>query len=146
MIETVRRYSDRPIIIRPHPKNEKRNIGRINECILSKKIKGVTISNNPSPGGNQGGESLEKDLSNAHCVITYNSLSGVEAVEAGIPTFAMDDGSMVWPLAHKDLSQIENLNYDIDLQDWKNKIAYTMWNKEEVSSGKTWAHLKEVYF
>lgn len=146
MIETVRKYSDRPIIVRPHPKNENRNIGRIKECILSKKIKGITISENRSTGGNQGGESLDKDLANAYCVITYNSLSGVEAVEAGIPTFAMDDGSMVWLIAHKDLSQIENLNYNIDLQDWKNKIAYTMWNKEEVSSGECWAHLKGVYF
>ena len=42
--------------------------------------------------------------------------------------------------------QLENLNYDINLQDWKNKIAYTMWNKDEVSSGKTWEHLKSVYF
>jgi hypothetical protein len=146
VIETVRKYSDRPIVVRPHPKNEARNIGRIRECILSKNIKGVDISENRSTGGNQGGESLDKDLTNAHCVITYNSLSGVEAVEAGIPTFAMDDGSMVWPVAHKDLSQIENLNYNIDLQDWKNKIAYTMWNKEEVMSGECWAHLKPVYF
>jgi len=146
MITTIRQYSDRPIVVRPHPKNEARNVGRIHECILSQGIKDVTISNNPSTGGNQGGESLEKDLQNAHCIITYNSLSGVEAVEAGIPTFAMDDGSMVWPIAHKDLSQIESLDYSIDLQEWKNKIAYTMWNKDEVSSGECWAHLKPAYF
>jgi hypothetical protein len=53
---------------------------------------------------------------------------------------------MAWPIAHKELSQIENLNYNIDLQEWKNKIAYTMWNKQEVSSGECWAHLKGVYF
>lgn len=146
IIETVRKYSDRPIIIRPHPKNEGRNIGRIKECILSKNIKDVTMSENRSTGGNQGGESLEKDLSNAYCVITYNSLSGVEAVCEGIPTFAMENGSMVWPIAHKDLSQIENLNYNIDLQEWKNKIAYTIWNKEEVTKGECWAHLKPVFF
>jgi hypothetical protein len=53
---------------------------------------------------------------------------------------------MAYPIAHKDLSQIENLKYDIDLQDWKNKIAYTMWNSKEVHSGECWAHLKSVYF
>lgn len=145
-IETVRKYSDRTIVIRPHPKNESRNVGRIKETILTKKLKNVILSENPSDGGNQGGASLDKDLANAHCVITYNSLSGVEAVCEGIPTFAMDNGSMVWPVAHKDLSQIENIKYNIDLQDWKNKIAYTMWNKQEVSSGECWAHLKPVYF
>lgn len=146
VIETVRKYSDRKIVIRPHPKNEARNVGKIRENILSKNLKNVVLSENPSDGGNQGGESLDKDLASAHCVITYNSLSGVESICEGIPTFALDDGSMVWPIAHKDLSQIENLNYDIDLQEWKNKIAYTMWNKKEVIAGEAWAHLKPVYF
>jgi hypothetical protein len=95
--------------------------------------------------GNQGGEALDRDLQNAYCVITYNSLSGIEAVEAGVPLFAMENGSMAYPLAHKDLSQIENLNYNIDLQEWKNKIAYTIWNKSEVQSGVCWNHLRQVF-
>ena len=37
VIKTVRKYSDRPIVIRPHPKNEQRNIGRIKQHALSKK-------------------------------------------------------------------------------------------------------------
>ena len=89
---------------------------------------------------------LENDLKRAYCVVTYNSLSAVEAVVRGIPVIATNNMSMVWPIAHKDFSQIEALNYNIDLQDWQNKIAYTMWNREEVKGGETWAHLKPVYF
>lgn len=146
IIKTVRKYSDRPIVVRPHPKNEKRSSAAIQNHVLSKNIKGISLSQNKSLGGNQGGAALDKDLQNAYCVITYNSLSGVEAVEAGIPVFAMENGSMAYPVAHTDLSQIENLNYDIDLQEWKNKIAYTIWNKYEVQNGLCWDHLKGVYF
>ena len=53
---------------------------------------------------------------------------------------------MAYPVAHTDLSIIENLNYDIDLQEWKNKIAYSMWNKQDVQTGECWTHLKQVYF
>jgi hypothetical protein len=53
---------------------------------------------------------------------------------------------MVHPVAHHHLKDIENINYDIDLQDWKNKIAYSMWNKKDVQTGECWTHLKGVYF
>jgi hypothetical protein len=146
VVLTVRKYSDKPIKIRPHPKNIIRSVRGIKETISRLNIKNVELAEHTPEGGNQGGESLDKELSNAHCVITYNSLSGVESVCEGIPTFALDNGSMVWPVAHTDLSQIEKLNYNMPMQEWKNKIAYTMWNKEEVSSGACWAHLKGVYF
>ena len=146
VIDTVRKYSDRPIVIRPHPRNADRGIREIKERILTSNLKNVQLTENISHGVNQGGEPLNRDLANAYCVVTYNSLGAVEAICEGIPTFALDDGSMIWPIAHRNLDQIENLKYDINLQEWKNKIAYTMWNKKEVDSGECWAHLKQVYF
>jgi len=146
-ILTIRKFSDRPIIIRPHPRNLDRGVKMVKNLLRDKKtLKDVKISENLSRGGNQGGDGLENDFMQAYCVVTYNSLSGIEAVTRGIPVFALDGGSMVHPVAHKDLSQIEKLNYSIDLQDWKNKIAYSMWNKDDVQSGHCWAHLKPVYF
>ena len=53
---------------------------------------------------------------------------------------------MTYPISHKKLSDIENINYDIDITEWQNQIAYTMWNKQDVLSGETWEHLKPVYF
>jgi len=144
IIKQIRKYSDRRIIIRPHPRGLDNGLKRTKKIV--KALDNVFLTENVKRGGNQGGESLLSDLSRAHCVITFNSLSAIEAVVQGIPVFALDPGSMVWPIAHKDLSQIENLKYDIDMQDWKNKIAYTFWNRHEVKSGETWAHLKPVYF
>lgn len=142
----IRRFTDRPIVIRPHPRNLDRGAKIVTRLLAELDMKDVSMSPNLTRGGSQGGEGLDKDLQEAYCVVTYNSLSGVEAVVRGIPVFALDGGSMAWPVAHKELSQIENLNYDIDLQEWKNKIAYAMWNKQDVQTGECWAHLKEVYF
>ncbi len=41
-------------------------------------------------------------LAGARAVITFNSNTGVEAVLAGKPTVAIDEGSMAWPVtAHE---------------------------------------------
>ena len=142
----IRKYTDRKIVFRPHPRTAIRGVKFLEKLLTEHKLKNVEITKNLTQGGNQGGIGLDNDLNNAYCVVTFNSLSGIESVINGIPVFAMDGGSMVYPIAHKDLSQIENLKYDINLQDWKNKIAYTMWNKQEVKNGECWAHLKLVYF
>lgn len=150
-VQEIRKYSDRDIVIRPHPRNLSRGIKYTQRALFKMQLEGINteniqISENLTSGGNQGGEGLAADLAQAHCVVTYNSLSGVEAVEEGIPVFALDGGSMVHPVAHHDLSEIENLRYDIDLTEWQNRIAYTMWDKEDVASGECWAHLKDAYF
>ena len=141
-VDTIRKYTDRPIVIRPHPRGLRGGMKG------AQSIKGtnLTISQNTTKGGAQGGEGLERDIKNAYCVVTYNSLSAIESVCEGIPTFALHNGSMVWPIAHKDLSQIENLNYNIDITQWCNDIAYTQWNFNEHRSGESWAHLKPLIF
>jgi hypothetical protein len=146
VIMEIRKHTDRPIKIRPHPRGLEKGLRTIARRIENGLLQNVIISENVRNGGNQGGEGLEHDLLNSYCVVTYNSLSSIEAAELGIPVFALDDGCMAYPIAHKDLKDIENINYNIDLTQWQNQIAYTMWNKEDVESGKTWAHLKPVYF
>jgi len=138
-IITIRKYSDRNIFIRPHPGDHMFDWLLENAESLNKKYKNITV-------GNSKIRSLYEDLQNAHCVVTYNSNSAVEALCEGIPIFALDSGSTAYDVAHTDLSQIENLDYNIDISTWCNKVAYTMWNDNEVANGETWAHLKPVYF
>lgn len=147
IIGKIRKHTDRRIVIRPHPRNLDKTMEKVhNQVIENHKKNNVIISNNLTRGGNQGGEGLEADLNNAHCIVTFNSLSSVEAACKGIPIFSLNDGSMTYPISHKKLSDIENINYDIDITEWQNQIAYTMWNKQDVLSGETWEHLKPVYF
>lgn len=144
VISEIRKFSDRKIIIRPHPKNIARSVKRSKH--IPENFKNVEVSNYIPTGTYSGGESLDAELANAHCVITFSSNAGVDAVVKGIPVYALDKDSMVYPLSQGKLSSIENLNYNIPIDDWQNKIAYTFWNTEELESGETWAHLKPVYF
>lgn len=144
-IVDIKKYTDRKIIIRPHIRNSRHSMS---EAIrIAAKHKNVYVSENLTENnGLQGGEGLQKDLDGAYCVITYNSLSAIESVCEGIPTFALDGGSMIWPIAHKDLSKIENLDRTIDIEQWCYDVAYTQWTGKEFKSGEAWAHLRPVYF
>lgn len=139
-IASIRKYTDREIVIRPHPRGFKKS------RLINIQGKNISLSENITKGGNSGGAGLAADLKQAHCVVTYNSLSAIESICEGIPTFAMHDGSMIWPIAHKDFSQIETLNYNIDITQWCNDIAYTQWTSKEQIRGESWAHLKPLIF
>ena len=151
LIVEIRSYSDRPIIIRPHPRNRDKGIKLATR--LQKKLNDetITVSQNTDSLGDylsspNCADGLYADLAKAWCVVTYNSLSAIEAICEGIPTFALNDGSMIWPVALKDLSTIETLQYNIDLTQWKYDIAYTQWTGKEHASGESWAHLKPLMF
>lgn len=139
IISDIRKFSDRKIFIRPHPGDHMFNWLLENSESLNKKYKNITV-------GNSKERNLYDDLKIAYCVVTYNSNSAVEAVCEGIPIFALDKGSTAYDIAHTDISQIEKLNYNVNIDEWCNKVVYTMWSNEEVKNGETWAHLKPVYF
>ena len=107
----------RPIVFRPHP------------LATLPPIKGCEHSTKP----------LAEDLKDAHCVVTFNSNSAVEAAIEGKPVFAFDEGSMVWSLANKDFN-IEDPQYP-DRKQWARNLAYCQWTIEEMKQGETWKHL-----
>jgi hypothetical protein len=83
---------------------------------------------------------LSEDLKNAHCVVTFNSNSAVEALVEGKTVFAFDEGSMCWELANKNLADLENLNYP-NRQQWARDLAYCQWTPDEMRQGLAWKHL-----
>ena len=82
---------------------------------------------------------LETALERAGLVVTYNSNSGVDAILAGVPTYAQDPGSMVW-----DVSSRNFLPETPDRAIWSQRMAYTQWLPEEIESGDAWEALKTV--
>lgn len=145
LINNIGKYSDRPIIIRPHPK-------QYNTEFLEKKFckyKNVAISKNLNKNYEEtksGGQSLLDDLNRSYCVISYSSNSTVEAVCKGIPVFLFDEGAAAYKISQNSLSCIEELNYSIEIDRWINSIVYSIWNYEEVRKGEAWNHLKPIYF
>lgn len=146
-ITDIRKFTDRPIVFRPHPFDYDRYIKL--ETHLKSLFQNVEVSRNFSKSNStisSGGLGLEKDLSSAYCVVTFNSNSGIESICNGIPTFALDQTSPIYQISQTDLSQINSLNYNIDITRWCNEIAFTLWESEEIKKGETWGHLKPVFF
>lgn len=145
-VKEIRKHTDRKIIIRPHI-NQQQN-GYNHATDISSRYSNCFVSENyqwnPDFGAS-GGSGLQKDLENAWCSVIYNSLSGVESVLSGTPVIALDKGAMCWPVAHHKLSNIENLNRNIDIDQWLYDCAYTTWTGDEFHSGKVWEHLKPRY-
>lgn len=78
---------------------------------------------------------LADDLAGAAVAVTYNSNSGVDAVLAGVPTVAMDEGSMAWAVAGHELA----VPPTPDRVGWAYRLAWCQWRKEEMASGECWA-------
>lgn len=143
IIETIQKYTDRKIILRPHIRQITTGVKRAG--YVAKCFKNVSVSENITFNMINGGEGLQKDFDDARCCVTFNSLSSVESVLEGIPTFSLDKGCMSYPVSNHDLSLIENPNLEIDRTQWLYNCAYTQWTGEELHNGTTWSHLKPRY-
>ena len=118
-VHRLRSITNRPIVIRPHPKH------KINLSELTS-LPGVSESGN--------GSTLLQDLSNAWAAVFCNSSSSVAAALAGIPVFADDDDCVAWAVANKDLSQIESPVMP-DRTQWLNDLSAAHWTDEESRRG-----------
>ena len=118
-VQRLRSITNRPIVIRPHPKH------KINLSELTS-LPGVSESVN--------GSTLQQDLANAWAAVFCNSSSSVAAVLAGIPVFADDDDCVAWAVANEDLAQIESPAMP-DRTQWLNDLSSAHWTDEESRSG-----------
>ena len=118
-VQRLRSITNRPIVIRPHPKH------KINLSDLTR-LPGVSES--------VAGSTLQQDLLNAWAAVFCNSSSSVAAVLAGIPVFADDDDCVAWSVANKDLAQIESPAMP-DRTQWLNDLSSAHWTDAESRSG-----------
>jgi len=141
LINNIRKYSDRKIIVRPHLTTGPwvaQNIARRNDpsIELSKTFK--------NRRQHEGGKGLESEIRSSKVVLGYNTNALVEAVCLGKPVIALSKESMTWDISDN-LKNLESLNYQINRTQWLHDMAYTQWTLEEIANGKAWEHLKQGY-
>ena len=138
-INEIRKYTDRKIIIRPHPSRKQDQLKIIEKLNLTS----VEISQTPSVSGSlSGGEGLYKDFSQAWAVVGFNSNALTESICEGIPTFSMCASSMAWDCSNKDLKHLEK-PLMFERQQWLNNLGYCQWREDECLSGSPIIHLME---
>lgn len=128
-VKEIRKYSDRPIIVRAHPgdKNARRYLKRDQRWKISDS------------------ESILQDLENAWATITYNSSPSVVSAIQGIPVFVTDPHpltSQAYDVANTRLKLIETPG-TFDRIQWLNKLSMCHWNFEELSNGTAWSHIRK---
>lgn len=122
-IEEVRKYTDKPIHVRPHPRCESRH--NFNQ-IIGKNIFLITPNILPNTYD-------EYDLFFDYSVIiNYNSGVGLRSAWHGVPIVC--DASSLASDVSMPLSSI-NEPYLPDRHDWFERILHTEWTKEEIEQG-----------
>jgi len=129
-IVKIRQYTDRMIVIRPHPGDKKvRQYLRVTHpnTVISRKPRFID------------------DLQNAWATVVHNSSPSVASIIEGVPAFLTDpqpEHSQSKEVANLDISRI-NDPLLFDREKWIEKLAMCHWNFNELKSGEAWNFFKK---
>lgn len=117
-IEKIRQFSDRKVVVRPHPRSP-----------LRFNIPGATIDLPQKIQGSYDDFNIDY---NYHCVVNFNSGPAVQAAINGVP-IVCDSSSLAFPLSER----WENIETPIlpNRDDWFLKLCHTEWTVEEIAQG-----------
>jgi hypothetical protein len=117
----IKQHSDKPIVIRPHPRQR---IANIPGCVIE--------SPRPIPGTY---DSFDYDqcLKTTWAVINHNSGPGTQAILNGVPAF-VGSTSLAAPVGNLDIVNIENPQRP-DCKKWLETLVHTEWTIPEIESG-----------
>ena len=132
-VEEIRKYSDRPILIRSH-----RHAGTSPQLTEDKKNLDYILSNFKDITHTELGKTnIHDDLKNAWACVVHTSTSGTVALLEGIPMFATHKACFSYQWSAGKLNEIENPI----MKDRTNFITYyanSHWNLDEVKKGLYW--------
>jgi len=122
-VELLRTVTDRPIVVRPHPRSPLDWAGLIHLP------RDVTIEKPVKIANTYDSYNLAFDC---HAVVNHNSGPGIQAALAGTRPI-VDRSSLAWPVSIQ-LKDIEK-PYTADRDQWLVEICHTEYTVEEIESG-----------
>jgi len=130
----IREHTDRPIIIRLHPKDNQTNRRALEIINNLRHIPKVMLTRNR--------DSIDRDLINCWAVINHNSSSIVGPIIQGYHSFITDPTkSQCAEVAHTDFSQLESPK-EFNRQSWLERISMFHWKFSELENGTAWRHMR----
>lgn len=118
-VAEIKKYTDKKIIVRPHPRN-----------LFNLKIPGVYMQ---IPGKIKNSyDDFDIDY-NHHCVVNYNSGPAVQAAIQGTPIIC-HESSLAYPVS----DEIKNIDNPVlkDRNKWFLELCHTEWFVDEIASGE----------
>ena len=122
-IDLIRQYTNRQIVVRPHP--------RCPIPAIQYEFKNVKVQQPKQIQGTY--DDFDFDPTHAYAVVNWSSNPATQAVMAGVPVFVGPD-SLAYDVGNSNLAKINNPSMP-DRTQWLNDIAYTEWTIEEISTG-----------
>ncbi len=132
-IEEIRKYTTRPILVRPHPRN---TIG-----FPENKYNNVKVRMPKRDFKTYDDTDFKATLERTWAVVNHSSNPAMEAVFNGIPVF-VSESSLCHDVGNIKLCDINNPAMPNRLG-WAQKLAYTEWFKDEIEQGLPWARIKK---
>jgi hypothetical protein len=119
IVKEVRQYTDRPIIVRPHPRFR----------VPVTQGKDINVDYPRIIAGTYDDFNIDY---NHHCVINFCSGPSVQAPICGTPVIC-DQSSLAYPVSSK-IENIENIQLP-NRSEWFIHLCHTEWTIEEISQG-----------
>lgn len=129
-VEQLRKVTDRPIVVRPHPRSP------LNAGGLVYLPQDVVVEQPVKIANTYDSYNLAFDC---YALVNYNSGPGIQAALAGTRPL-VDQTSLAWPVSI-DIQDIDR-PYDIDRDQWLVEICHTEYTVEEISQGHWYTRLE----
>jgi hypothetical protein len=122
-VDTIRQYTNRPIIFRPHPRCKLDHIERSLKNVYRQEP--VMLANTY--------DSYDLKFDNIWATVSWSSNPGPQSIIEGVPAF-VGPNSLAYDVANTDFKNIENPLMP-DRQQWLNDYAWTEFTLEEIATG-----------
>lgn len=132
-ITGIRKHTDRPIVIRPHPRNS--------VFIDTNKYQNVKIVRPIRDQKTYDDTDLAERLKSAWAVVSHSSNPAMTAVFSGIPVY-VSESSLSYDVGNTSFANINNPAMP-ERQTWANRLAYTEWWIDEIEQGIPWNRIKK---
>tara|TARA_R110000772_G_scaffold95115_1_gene193295 strand:- start:4154 stop:5005 length:852 start_codon:yes stop_codon:yes gene_type:complete len=133
-VDQIKKYTDKPIIIRPHPRDKITNWKKL-AAKLPELYFDVPVSTGIGDAVN-----FKDILDRTWCVINHSSGPALEAVLDGVHVYT-GAASFAYPLSIRNWKDLENPPR-IDRTEWLHEFVHTEWWTEEIKEGIPWNRLR----
>lgn len=143
--DKIRRYSNKKIIIRTHPHHNPKGLDDVHKFVCD-----IALKDDPNVKVVVGSKerTLQQDLENAYCTVSYSSGSAIDSVLAGVPTIALDPANFAYGISSNHIEHLDGDNLKKakteDVQQWLCNLSYSQWSVDEMENGRVWQHLKPI--